>query len=85
METNKEKVLQAIYDGRKSFGGKAKIRTENGKTILKSYQTDVAYIKNGKAKISGSYSQTTTRHIKEFLRQNRIKAINTKQIMKDYM
>ena len=48
---NPEYKLEARYDTRKSFYGKAKVRTENGKIILRSYNTDVAYIKNGKPKI----------------------------------
>ena len=71
-------------DSQKSFYGKAKVREENGKQILTSYTTDVAEIENGKAKVFGLYSDTTTRHIKEFLKQNGFKAENSKQIMQDY-
>jgi len=73
------------YDSRKSFGGKAKVREEDGKLILTSYATDVAYIdKNGKAVVKGLYSATTTRHIKDFLEQNGFSAISSKQVMRDY-
>ena len=76
--------LRTIYDSRKSFYDKANVRTEGDRTILKSYSTDVAYIENDIAFVKGSYSKTTSRHVREFLRQNGYKAENTKQILKDY-
>lgn len=79
--------LTTTYDGRKSFYGKA-IAGELpllGEGIwLKSYDTFVARIIDGKAQVFGLYSATTTRHIKEFLRQNGFKAETSKQIMADY-
>lgn len=69
----------------KSFGGKAIERAENGKIILKSYATDVAYIDaEGKPHVNGLYSDTTKRHIEEFLRQHGFKAESGTQIMADY-
>lgn len=69
----------------KSFGGKAIERAENGKIILKSYATDVAYIdENGKAHVKGLYSDTTKRHIFEFLKQHGFKAESSAQILADY-
>lgn len=79
-----ETELNCNFDSRKSFYGKANVRTEDGKTILKSYSTDVAYIKDGKAVVNGTYSPTTLRHIKEFLKQNNFKAETSKQIVEDY-
>lgn len=79
-----EYELNCTYDSRKSFYGKARVREEDGKLILISYTTEVAYIENGKASVLGEWSGTTSRHIKEFLRQNGFKAENTKQILKDY-
>ena len=38
----------------------------------------------GKAYVVDTYSQTTLRHIKEFLKQNGFKADSKKQIMEDY-
>lgn len=78
--------MRPSYDSRKSFYGKADIRVEGNKKILKSYSTDVAYIDldTGKAVVNGMYSQTTLRHIKEFLKQNGLKADSWKQIEKDY-
>lgn len=76
--------LKPQFDSRKSFYGKASVREENGKKILTSYSTDVAYIENGKAHVNGLYSATTTRHIKDFLQQNGFKVESSKQIMADY-
>ena len=76
--------LRPIHESKKSFYNKAIVREENGKKTLRSYQTDVAYIENGKATVNGTYSQTTLRHIKEFLKQNGYKAETSKQIMEDY-
>jgi len=79
-----EHKLDPRYDARASFYGKAQVRTEAGKQILRSYNTDVAYIKDGKAVVNGAYSDTTLRHIKEFLKQNGFEADTKDQIMKDY-
>lgn len=77
--------LSANYDSRASFYGKAKVDEENGNRVLTSYTTKVALItSDGVAKVFGTYSQTTLRHIKEFLKQNGFKAVNSKQIIKDY-
>lgn len=74
------------YDGRKSFYNKARVDV-NGRTgdeKLYSYNTLVAEIKNGKPVVYGTYSATTLRHIKEWLKQNGFKADTAKQIMADY-
>jgi hypothetical protein len=76
--------LPTRYDSRKSFYGKATVEVSDGKQVLYSFGTKVAEIENGKAKVFGTYSPTTSRHIKEFLLQNSFKAENSKQIMKDY-
>lgn len=58
------------FDARKSFYGKAKvIDHENGIIELLSYDTVVSRCKNGKAEDLGKWSQTTTRHQKEFRKQ----------------
>lgn len=74
--------LECRFDSRASFYGKAKVEEletigEHGKTILKnlySYGTLVAKIEEKEDKkvyiYLGRYSQTTTRHQKEFFRQN---------------
>jgi hypothetical protein len=82
--TSKQYDLRPENDSRKSFYGKAKVRTENGKLILRSYDTDVAYIENGHAVVTNTQSPTTVRHVKEFLKQNGYKADTKQQIEKDY-
>lgn len=85
--------LSAIYDNRKSFYGKARIRKDRDGLTLISYETEVAKIvdkNNGYsiapyAVIYGTYSTTTLRHIKEFLKQNGFKAESKAQIEKDYL
>jgi hypothetical protein len=76
--------LQTEHDSRKSFYGKARVEETNGKSVLYSYNTKVAQIENGKPIVYGTYSQTTLRHIQEFLLQKGFKAESAKQIMKDY-
>ena len=80
-----EYLLNPQYNRQKSFYQKAKIRIEGGKTILKSYSTDVAYIENNQAFIKGFYSNTTSKHIKEFLLQYGFKVLNRKQLENDYL
>ena len=73
------------FDSRKSFYNKARVKTEDGRTTLISYYTEVAYIENGEAVVKGTYSNTTIRHIKEFLKQNGFKADSTDQLVADFM
>ena len=64
--------LEARYDSRKSFYGKAKVtEEEDGSLSLYSYNTKVATIKGGKLeKLDyADYSMTTRRHVREFERQ----------------
>lgn len=72
--------LQARYDSRADFYKKAKIISYNGATYLQSYNTIVAKIENGKAIVNGWYSQTTARHINEFLYQNGFDKMTKKQM-----
>lgn len=78
--------LEPRYDSRKSFYGKAQVDTgdKGDKNKLYSYDTLVAEIKDGKPVVYGTYSQTTLRHIKEWLKQLGFKAENSKQILADY-
>ena len=70
--------------------GKISAGSESGSetdVFLVSYTTVVAFY-NRETKIAqvvGTFSPTTLRHIKEFLRQSGFKAETKKQIMKDYM
>ena len=63
--------MQARFDTRQSFYGKAKIyEDEEGNKYLMSYNTIVSKCdKNGNIEHFGKYSQTTTRHQKEFEKQ----------------
>lgn len=62
--------LTAQYDHRKSFYGKAQIIDHgNGELELLSYSTVVSRCKDGKVEHLGKWSQTTSRHQREFERQ----------------
>lgn len=83
--------LDCRYDARKSFYGKAKVIEEkklNG-TMLKlySYGTLVATIETYKNKAKyeylGKYSQTTTRHQKEFFKQYGLSDNEIKELFKN--
>lgn len=76
--------LTARYDARASFYGKAQV-LENGETqVLKSYDTYVCIIKGNHAFICDTYSNTTTRHIREFLRQNGFKTGTKQELVNMY-
>ena len=79
--------LCPYYDSAKSFYGKAKVIEIENDVFLMSYDTIVAFFnRNSKvAKVIGTYSATTLRHIKEFLKQSGFKAETKKQIEKDYI
>lgn len=79
--------LCPYYDSAQSFYGKAKVIEIENDVFLVSYDTIVAFY-NRKTKIAevvDTYSATTLRHIKEFLRQSGFKAETKKQIERDYM
>lgn len=69
------------YNSQKSFNRKAKVIEYNGALYLQSYDTIVAKIENGEYKIYGWYSETTKRHINDFLMQNGFEALNKKEMM----
>ena len=85
--------LDCRYDTRASFYGKAKVEEyedSNVKTLhLLSYGTFVAnivYYKNENRVVYeyfGRYSQTTTRHQKEFFRQNGLSEKEIKELFKN--
>lgn len=88
--------LQPRYDSRKSFYGKAVVTekyedVDTGQKVIKlrSYSTNVAniYVGTGAtiAEVYGTYSPTTLRHIKEFLKQYGFKADSKAQIIADYI
>ena len=62
--------LSPRYDAHKSFYGKAHIIDhEDGTIELLSYDTVVSRCINGKVEELGKWSNTTTRHQKEFRKQ----------------
>ena len=69
-----EYVLNPKYDSCKSFNNKAIVECLNSTQTLYSYRTKVAKIENGKITLYSAWdcSQTTLRHVKEFLRQNNV-------------
>ena len=80
------------HDSRKSFYGKAKVDVRpDGTQILYSYGTPVCKItKDGKATLlkkgylGWASSQTTLRHVKEFLKQNGLEAGSINDLRKMY-
>ena len=81
--------LQPRYDSRKSFYGKANVyRDDKGHILLMSYSTIVAEITDGIAtedgrstvKVNGWYSNTTARHINDFLYQYGFKTMTKKEM-----
>ena len=79
-----ESDLKPQFDSAKSYYGKAKVYRDGDREVLRSYSTDVAEVRDGKAKVFGTYSATTLRHIKEFLKQRGFKAETKTQILRDY-
>lgn len=78
--------LDTKYDSRKSFYNKASVSDDTND--LYSYGVHVMTIKDGKPRIvcrEDQLSQTTLRHIKEFLKQKGFPAISKQQIIKDYL
>lgn len=89
-----ERDLECRFDTRQSFYGKAKVEEKQYDNftafILYSYGTEVASIekyKNGLTNYyyNGNYSQTTTRHQKEFFRQNGLTENEIKTLFKNGM
>lgn len=73
------------FDYHKSFHDKARVVVDSEGQTLYSYGTKVARITNdNRPEVYGTYSATTLRHIKEFLRQNGVKADTKSQIIADY-
>lgn len=70
MEIVRKEELQARFDSRQSFYKKAWIKyIDNGDIILQSYETDVAVLHADGTFEAEKYSQTTNRHIREFMKQ----------------
>lgn len=80
-------TLEPQHDTRKSFYNKAKVfRNSKGSILLMSYSTIVAEIVDEivegerKVKVFGWYSNTTARHINEFLQQNGFDKMSKKEM-----
>lgn len=78
--------LEPQYDSRKSFYGKAHVESDNGVLTLYSYNTPVCRIDGDKVTLLDMWdsSQTTLRHVKEFLQQHGFKVGSKAQIAKLY-
>lgn len=73
-----EEFLEPRFDSRASFYKKAKVvKRDNGDEELYSYDTHVGGVKDGKPYSKGKWSQTTTRHQKEYFQQ---KGYNPKDV-----
>ena len=74
--------LQAQFTNQKSFYGKAQVEhLENGNKVLYSYNTKVCELNaDGQIIEIGYYSQTTARHINDFLQQNDLPKMTKKEI-----
>lgn len=83
--------LQTFFDSRQSFYGKAQIETTQNKNVLDfklfSYGVFVARVTQiGNTKqffYFGKYSQTTTRHQKEFFKQHGLNDKELKELFKN--
>ena len=80
--------LMPVYDSRKSFYDKAWMLEEAGVEYLVSYNTPVVKLTlGGKPRVAqvGVDSNTSLRHVKEYLKQRGFTATTKKQIVKDYV
>ena len=82
--------LDCRFDSRASFYGKAKVNdiySDGSVLVLISYSTNVAQVTKNKNKrvynYFGKYSQTTTRHQKEFFKQNGLNDEEIKDLFKN--
>ena len=85
------KELQPQYDRQKSFYRKANVyANDEGKIFLVSYETVVAEITDEiatidgqrRAKVYGWWSNTTARHVNEFLLQHGFDKMSKKEMQK---
>ena len=81
--------LSPVFDSRKSFYGKARVKVNDDTLQLVSYSTVVAivtYLSDGAklAHITGVYSRTTVRHIREFLRQHGFKPGTEAELISEF-
>ena len=78
--------LGSQYGGRKSYYGKAQVEVNNGEQTLYSYGTPIMKIdNNGNMELLCDYwalTNTTLRHIREFMQQNGLGVMNKKELEK---
>ena len=80
-----KKELECVYNSQKSFWGKATVDNEDGMVVLRSFDSRVAGISEGTVILfMQSFTNTTLKHLKEFLKQHGFRAETQKQILKDY-
>jgi len=78
--------LRCVFDTRASFYRKAFVIESEKSKVLISYDTKVCIISKNTAQIMQdiNLSNTTLRHIKEFLRQNSLAVGTKKELVKMY-
>ncbi len=79
-----EGVLEPRFSGRKSFYGKAGTDETADGNVLTSYQTKIMKIKDGKITMlcgPEALTNTTLRHVREFLQQNGLEPMTKKQLV----
>ena len=91
LKESSSKSLMPVFDSRQSFYNKAKVvEKDDGSKVLYSYYTPVVRIKDGEAillhkgYLGWNSSQTTLRHVKDFLRQNGFEIGSSKDLAKMY-
>lgn len=89
MENLEMIFLEPVIDRRKSFYKKAKILIDNkGNKYLKSYDSIIAEVKDGKVKINTDVylwdSQTSLRYLRDFLYQLGYKIGSKQELIKMY-
>lgn len=78
--------LRPQYDARQSFYSKARVEDNGEELVLYSYNTPVARIVSGNVELlpKWDFSQTTLRHVKEFLKQNGFETGSVSELRKMY-
>ena len=77
--------LTPKFENVKSYYRKALIEIKDHTQVLYSYATKVAKIENGKLEVYNTQSQTTVRHIREFIQQHGFPKLTKKQINDYYI
>lgn len=80
-----EEKLEPKFSGRKSFYGKANVDNNNGVHRLVSYETPIMEVKDGNIKMlcrPEHLTQTTLRHVREFLQQMGLEPLSKQELIK---